>query len=49
MITRGAAVECLIPSVKGMGETDFFDLMEKVFSLPDVKALLPAGEGGERS
>lgn len=42
-------MECLIPSVKGMGETDFFDLMEKVFSLPEVKALLPAEEGGERS
>ena len=49
LITRGAAVECLAPVVKGMGETDFFDLMEKVFSLPEVKALLPAGEGGERS
>ena len=49
LITRGAAVECLAPVVKGMGETDFFDLMEKVFSLPEVKALLPAEEGGERS
>ena len=49
LITRGAAVECLAPVVKGMGETDFFDLMEKVFSLPEVKALLPVKEGGERS
>lgn len=49
LITRGAAVECLAPVVKGMGETDFFDLMEKVFSLPEVKALLPAQERGERS
>lgn len=49
LITRGAAVECLAPVVKGMGETDFFDLMEKVFSLPEVKALLPVEEGGERS
>lgn len=49
LITRGAAIECLAPVVKGMGETDFFDLMEKVFSLPEVKALLPVEEGGERS
>lgn len=49
LITRGAAIECLAPVVKGMGETDFFDLMEKVFSLPEVKALLPAQERGEQS
>lgn len=48
LITRGAAVECLVPAVKDMGETDFFDLMEKVFSLPEVKALLPSGKGGDR-
>lgn len=49
LITRGAAVECLAPSVKGMGETDFFDLMEKVFSMPEVKALLPVTEEGDRT
>lgn len=49
LITRGAAVECLAPTVKDMGETDFFDLMEKIFSLPEVKALLPVAEGGDRT
>ena len=49
LITRGAAVECLAPSVKDMRETDFFDLMEKIFSLPEVKALLPVAEGGDRT
>ena len=49
LITRGAAVECLVPAVKDMGETDFFDLMEKVFSLPEVKPLLPSGKGGDQS
>lgn len=47
LITRSAAVECLVPAVKDMGETDFFDLMEKVFSLPEVKTLLPSGKEGD--
>ena len=50
LITRGAAVESLAPEVRGMGERLFFDLMEQVFSLPEVAALVSravAREGGE--
>ena len=41
LITKGAAIECLAPTTKEMGEADFFSLMEKILLLPDVLALLP--------
>ena len=50
LITRGAAVESIASEVRGMGERLFFDLMEQVFSLPEVVALVShvaAREGGE--
>ena len=45
LITRGAAVESIAPVVKGMGEGEFYELVEHIFDLPEVKAMLPkAGE-----
>ena len=45
LITRGAAVESVAPGVKGMGEGEFYELVEHIFDLPEVKAMLPrAGE-----
>ena len=41
LITKGAAIESLVPATKEMGEADFFSLMEKILALPDVLALLP--------
>ena len=41
LIKKGAAIECLAPATKEMGEVDFFSLMEKILALPDVLALLP--------
>lgn len=41
LITRGAAIESLVPIVKEMGEAEFYALAEKIFSLPEVKQLLP--------
>ena len=41
LITKGAAIESLVPVTKEMGEADFFSLMEKILTLPDVLALLP--------
>ena len=38
--TRGGAVESIVPEVRGMSERAFFLLMEKVFSLPEVAALV---------
>jgi len=40
LIVRGADVESVAPEVRGMSERAFFLLMEKVFSLPEVAALV---------
>ena len=40
LITRGADMESVAPEVRGMSERAFFLLMEKVFSLPEVAALV---------
>ena len=40
LITRGAAVESVAPKVRGMSERAFFLLIEQVFSLPEVAALV---------
>ena len=42
LITRGAAVESIVPEVRGMGETDFYTLMEKIFSMPEARAAVRA-------
>ena len=50
LITRGAAVESIVPKVRGMSERAFYVLMEQVFSLPEVANLVGqavVGEGGE--
>ena len=40
LITRGAAIESLAPSVKDMNEVEFYELAEKIFALPEVKNLI---------
>ena len=40
LITRGAAVESIAPLAKALSETEFYDFTEKVFTLPEVRALL---------
>jgi len=40
LITRGAAVESVVPEVKNMSERAFFLLMEQVFTLPEAAALV---------
>ena len=40
LITRGAAVESLAPSVKEKSEVEFYELAEKIFALPEVKNLI---------
>lgn len=40
LITRGASVESLALSFKDMGETEFYELAEKIFALPEVKKLI---------
>ena len=48
LITRGAAVESIAPSVRDMGETEFYSMMEEILSLPVVNEILTrftAGDG----
>ena len=45
LIIKGAVIESVAPSLKDMGEREFYELGERIFNLPEVKALLPkAGE-----
>ena len=45
LITRGAAVESIAPEVRGMSERAFFLLVEQVFSLPEVAAMVSRAVG----
>ena len=40
LITRGAAVESVAPTVKALTEVEFYAFAESVFALPEVQALL---------
>ena len=40
LITRGAAVESIAPLVKVLSETEFYAFTEKIFALPEARALL---------
>ena len=40
LITRGAAIESVVPEVRGMSERAFYLLVEQVFSLPEVATLV---------
>ncbi len=40
LITRGAAVESIVPEIKNMAEVPFYSLMEQILSLPDVQNII---------
>ena len=40
LITWGAAIESVAPIVKDMGEVEFYSLVEKIISLPEVSAII---------
>ncbi len=40
LITRGAEVESVVPEVRGMSQAAFRTLVEQIFSLPEVAALV---------
>ena len=40
LITRGAEVESVVPEVRGMSQSSFRTLVEQIFSLPEVAALV---------
>lgn len=43
LIIKGAVVEHIAPSVKDISEREFYELVQRIFDLPEVKALLPKG------
>ena len=36
-------MEHIAPEVKDMGEREFYELVQRIFDLPEAKALLPKG------
>ena len=47
LITKGAAIESIVPATKELSEVDFYSLMEKVFALPEVTGVIERNlEGG---
>lgn len=50
LITRGAAIEGIVPEVKIMDERSFYALMEEILLRPDIAAHIRrcvSGEGGD--
>ena len=50
LVTRGAAIECIVPAVKTMDEQSFYALMETVLNLPGIMEQIRAAateKGGE--
>ena len=43
LIIKGAVIESVAPTVKDMGEREFYELAQRIFDLPEVKELLPKG------
>lgn len=40
LITRGAAVESIVPELKEMSEHDFYELMSDVFNHSDIRHII---------
>ena len=48
LITKGAAIESIVPTTKDLSEVEFYALMEKVFALPEVTGVIERNfEGGD--
>lgn len=49
LITRGAAIESILPQVKGLSEVQFYSLMEEILTQPNNAAAIERRmEGGTR-
>ena len=40
LITRGAAIESIVPQVKPIPETAFYEMMEQILMLPDAAKII---------
>ena len=43
LIIKGAVLEHIAPAVKDMSEREFYELMQHIFNLPEVEAMLSKG------
>ena len=43
LVIKGAVIESVAPTVKGISEREFYELVQRIFDLPEVKVLLPKG------
>lgn len=46
LVTKGAAIESIVPISKNLTETEFYAFAEKVLAVPEVRG--PAHGGGQR-
>lgn len=44
LVTRGAAVESIVPAVKSMTDPEFYELMETILRHPSIVPLLPTDD-----
>lgn len=40
LVTKGAAIESIVPATKDLSQVEFYALMEKVFALPEVTCVI---------
>ena len=40
LVIKGAVIESVAPAVKGMSEREFYELVQRICDLPEVKTLL---------
>ena len=47
LITKGAAIESIVPATKDLSEVEFYSLMEKVLALPEVTGVIERNMKGD--
>lgn len=48
LVIKGAIVEDIAPSLKNCSDQEFYNLMDEIFSLPQVQGLIMARQEGEQ-
>ena len=48
LVIKGAIIEDIAPCLKNCSDQEFYNLMDKIFSLPQVQGLIMASQEGEQ-
>ena len=48
LVIKGAIVEDIAPCLKNCSDQEFYNLMDEIFSLPQVQGLIMASQEGEQ-